>query len=244
MKLSFLCLTLLLQGIPLQPNQTGTISGVLRNADGKPAANIRVAAVPQTESAEAVAGGPTLSSIAETDEQGRYKLENVPPGRYYVTAGRLDLPTYYPGSQSMALGQAVPITPGAAIQGIDFVLNATSAGRADPTFGRTGITLLDLKIDVRVEGEGKLPLWSGGTPTALQLKPVLGGAVVSIPIDATQFSLAPPIVDYKVSVDGLPDGYQVKSVKFAGTELQDHVLKILGMNGNGQLASVVAFMTF
>jgi hypothetical protein len=224
-----LYLTLLLQGIPLQPNQTGTISGVLRNADGKPAANVRVAAVPQTESSEAVAGGPTLSSIAETDEQGRYKLENVPPGRYYVTAGRLDLPTYYPGSQSMALGQAVGITPGATIQGIDFVLNSTSAGRADPVFGSPGITLLDLPLEVRVEGGGKLPVWSGGTATALQLTPVLGGSVVSIPISSTRFSLAPPIVDYKVTVAGLPEGYQLKSVKYAGTELPDRTLKISGM---------------
>jgi len=245
-----LYLTLLLQGIPLQANQTGTISGVLRNADGKPAASVRVAAVPQTESSEATTGGPTLSSIAETDEQGRYKLENVPPGRYYVTAGRPDLPTYYPGSQSMALGQAVGITPGATVQGIDFVLNSTSAGRADPVFGSSGITLLDLPVEVRVEGGGKLPVWSGGTPTALQLTPVLGGSVVSIPISSTRFSLAPPIVDYRVSVAGLPEGYQVKSVKYGGTELPDRTLKISGMvvNSNGTVTflssgAFAAFMT-
>src|SRR5262245_58047858 len=125
MKSLLICLTLLLQGVPLQPNQTGTISGVLRTADGKLAPNVRVAAVHQTKATEVATGGPTLSSIAETDEQGRYKLESVPPGRYYVTAGRLDLPTYYPGTQSMALGQAVAIAPGATIQGIDFALNST-----------------------------------------------------------------------------------------------------------------------
>ena len=32
-------------------------------------------------------------SLAETDSTGRYQLENVPPGRYYITAGRLDVLT-------------------------------------------------------------------------------------------------------------------------------------------------------
>ena len=157
-----LSLLLLLQGIPVQ--QGGTITGILRSADGKPAAGVRIGAVPQTDSLEETAAGPTLSSIAETDAEGRYKLEDVPPGRYFIAAGRLDLPTYFPGTQSMALGRAVLITPGLSITGIDFALNASSVGRADPGNGQ-GILLLTLALEVRVEGGGKLPLLNGAAST-------------------------------------------------------------------------------
>ena len=91
MNIVLLSLLFWVQGIPVQ--QSGTVTGILRNADGKPAAGVRVSAVPQTDAIETTAAGLTLSSIAETDANGRYQLENVPPGRYYVAAGRLDFPT-------------------------------------------------------------------------------------------------------------------------------------------------------
>ena len=48
-------------------------------------------------------------SLAETDSTGRYQLENVPPGRYYITAGRLDVLTYYPGTLEVSQGLVVSI---------------------------------------------------------------------------------------------------------------------------------------
>src|SRR4030095_2515146 len=122
-------LLFLVQGIPVQ--QSGTVTGILRTGDGKPAAGVRVSAVPQTDALEQGPASPTLSSIAETDSNGRYKLENVPPGRYYIAAGRLDLPTYYPGTQSMAIGRSIQVGAGLVVSDIDFVLNANSAGRSE-----------------------------------------------------------------------------------------------------------------
>ena len=242
-----LSLLLLLQGIPVQ--QGGTITGVLRSADGKPAAGVRIGAVPQTDSLEETAAGPTLSSIAETDAEGRYKLEDVPPGRYFIAAGRLDLPTYFPGTQSMALGRAVLITPGLSVSGIDFVLNANSAGRADPGNAQ-GIVILTLPFEVRVEGGGKLPLLSGGKPTTVQLTPLTGAtSPITFPINAGRLSISPPIVDYRVSVENLPEGYTVKSIKADSKELPDRTLKLLGFTTRtGPLvftgvAAYAAFMT-
>ena len=117
-----LSLLLWTQGIPVQPTQTGTVAGVLRTADGRPAVNERVTAIPQVEFAGDAADGATLSSLAVTDEQGRYTLENIPPGRYYIAAGRLDLQTYYPGTQAMNAGLPVQIAPGAKLEKIDFKL--------------------------------------------------------------------------------------------------------------------------
>ena len=227
------------QGIPIQPAQGGTVQGVLRTADGKPAAGVRVGAVPQTDLAETAAAGPTLSSLAETDEYGRYKLENIPPGRYYIAAGRLDLPTYYPGTQSMALGQAVTISAGSTIQGIDFTLQQTSAGRADPVSFL--VTLLNISLDVRVEGGGKLPAFGGGKLTTLQLEPIGGGRNVMSPLTRPSITLTPPLTDYRVTIEGLPEGYSVKSLKYGAFDLKDGVLQLTSSNVASNVRTAVPF---
>jgi hypothetical protein len=224
---------------------------VLRAADGKPAADVRVAAVPQTDTLEETATGLTLSSLVQTDTEGRYKLENVPPGRYYVAAGRLDLPTFYPGTQSLAAGRTVLVSAGATVSEINFVLNANSAGRADPLSGIAPARLLALSLDVRVEGGGKLPVLSGGKSVTLGLTPVTGTAPPqSVAINAGSFGVAPPAVDYRVTVENLPAGYTVKSIKLDSKELQDRTLKLNGVGvtstgpvGFTNFAAYSAFMT-
>src|SRR5436190_588479 len=118
------------QGVPVQPTQGGTITGVLKDSAGKPAVGIRVGAVPRPDSLEELTGYTgAMSSLGETDEQGRYTLENVPPGRYFVAAGILNFPTYYPGTQAMAEGRVVPLAAGETVAGIDFTLKDSSGGR-------------------------------------------------------------------------------------------------------------------
>jgi TonB family protein len=69
----------------------------------------------------------SLASVVLTDIDGRYRLENIPPGRYYVTAGFLDVPTYYPGVAAIGSAKAVNVEPGGTTVGIDFT-TAVSAG--------------------------------------------------------------------------------------------------------------------
>src|SRR6185436_1279393 len=71
-------------------SQTGTITGVIRTPAGTPAPGIRVTAMRTDMVEDSVRG---MASLAQTDSEGRYRLENVPPGRYYIAAGRVDLPT-------------------------------------------------------------------------------------------------------------------------------------------------------
>jgi hypothetical protein len=172
MNVFFVSLLFLLQGIPIQPTQGGTVVGVLRNSDGKPAPGVRVAALPQTQFAADAGDAATLSSIAETDEQGRYSLENVPPGRYYIAAGRLDLQTYFPGTQAMNAALPVRVEPGAKVQGIDFVLVASSAGRSISFGASPGLFVVPL--NVIVEG-GKLPVSANGKPTVIKLSSAATG---------------------------------------------------------------------
>src|SRR5690348_6326030 len=126
-----LILAVFFQGIPVQPTQTGTITGTLRDSAGKPAVDIRVMASPRPETFEVIAGEvAAFSSLSQTDEQGRFRLEGVPPGRYLVAAGNLSLPTYYPGTQAMIEGRVLVVAPGETINSIDFVLKDSSAGRS------------------------------------------------------------------------------------------------------------------
>ena len=88
--------------------QNITISGTLKNANGKSLSGVRVAAMP--------VAGTFLFGTTYTDKEGRYTLE-LPPGAYYVVAGNLLRPTYY----TTAIGSKVTINT--SQDRVDFVLN-------------------------------------------------------------------------------------------------------------------------
>jgi hypothetical protein len=48
----------------------------------------------------------------------------------------------------------------------------------------------------------------------------------TIAVDAGRLSLAPPIIDYRLSVENLPEGYTVRSISADSTELADRVLRL------------------
>jgi len=108
----------------LPASQSGTVTGVVRTAAGVPASGIRITAL-RVESAEDAVRA--MASLSQTDATGRYRLENVPPGRYYITAGRVDLPTFYPGTLDMTQGTALSVSALSVIADIDFVVQDRSA---------------------------------------------------------------------------------------------------------------------
>ena len=73
--------------LALQATSKGAVSGRLLLASGNAASNVRIALSPVDESGE-------LIGVTQTDNEGRYRIESVPPGRYVVTAGLINLPTY------------------------------------------------------------------------------------------------------------------------------------------------------
>src|SRR5437762_18922 len=97
-------LGILLCAIPAQPqtppDRAGTISGSLHAKDGSPLVGVRVAAMVIPDPGALDTDSLIYASLAKTDLQGRYRLESVPVGRYYLTAGFVTLPTYYPGVNS------------------------------------------------------------------------------------------------------------------------------------------------
>jgi 5-hydroxyisourate hydrolase-like protein (transthyretin family) len=113
-------------GVPVLQQQ-GTISGTLLTRDGKPAAGVRVGALEIREAG--VNSDQSVMSLAETDQNGRYRLEQVPPGRYRITAGALDTPTYFPGVAGVSGATIVTVAPMANVTGIDFRLAVAQALR-------------------------------------------------------------------------------------------------------------------
>ena len=127
-----LALVLLLQGGPARP---GTVSGQLRALDGSPAIAVRVAAMPVPTSNAKPEDGvqyftyPPPESSTLTDNQGRYRLTNLPPGRYYIMAGAFGEPTYYPGTDKMESATAITLGTVSTTASLDFKLLSLLGGK-------------------------------------------------------------------------------------------------------------------
>ena len=80
----------------LQPG-TGIVSGSLKTTDGRAASGVRVGAVDADDPTSS-----SLLSVTETDSNGKYRLTNIPAGRYYIVAGRLNDLHYYPSGGDRA----------------------------------------------------------------------------------------------------------------------------------------------
>src|SRR5688572_29302245 len=94
---------------------TGSLSGRVTNPSGSPVAGVRVAVVPAGDR-----NADELLSLGQTDDAGRYRLEVI-PGRYAVLVGRLDCPTYFPGTKQRNDAKELSIAAGSATDGLDLV---------------------------------------------------------------------------------------------------------------------------
>jgi hypothetical protein len=190
------------------------------------------------ESAADAVGGTALASIAETDASGHFRLENVPPGRYYITAGRVDFPTFFPGTQLMTDGKAVEVKAGSTISGIEFVMNPVAVRPLDSGLGNTAPTL-GFTININVTGGGKVPIYSAQGFASLQLTRTSDGAVSLFPL-ASSLSVTLPSVaatppEYRIALQSLPEGYSVSSMLYGTTPITNATVKI-----NSSAAAITA----
>jgi TonB family protein len=122
---------------------TGTVSGEVRTREGQPAVGVRVSAMAVPEAGVPANSGTALVSLGTTDNQGRYRLENVLPGRYYITAGFVDAPTYYPGVAVMSGATVVNVLSGTPVTGINFAVanpvGVSVTGRVRSSTGNQGV---------------------------------------------------------------------------------------------------------
>ena len=239
-----LALILSAQGVALQ-SDNGTISGVLKTSVGQPAVGVRVAAMAVPESQLVAVTGAAMAALAETDAAGRYRLENIPPGRYYITAGRVDFPTYFPGALDMSAGTVVSVTAKATIADMNFALQDASIRTAVTDSNQFSLQLaMSVPIHVSVENGAKQPVSANGKFVSISLTRTADGLRNSFPLSGPVFnapvSSALVGAEYRVTVDNLPDGYVLKSLSFGSTNLLTDTLKMtttnfpqLTSNGNG-----------
>jgi hypothetical protein len=226
MSLVFL-FALLTQGIPVLADQSGTVTGVVRDVGGKPAPGIRVGAIPVPDSAADLAGASAMVSLSATDESGRYRLENIPPGRYYIAAGRVDFPTYYPGTTALARGTIISISPKVVVDGIDFAMQDSSARVAVPDRpGVTGVLSFALAIRAAVEGGTKLPVFSPNGFVVVRLTNTANGVRTDVPINAATTPMPSATSEFAVSVESVPTGYALKSITVGATDLRSAPLRL------------------
>jgi hypothetical protein len=104
-------------------------------ADGSPVAAVRVAAVPAPPPNIRPTDGQNYyatqnpARIALTDNDGRYRLANVPPGRYFIVAGMVGQATFYPATTDIDAATVVTVTAGATIDAIDMTMRTAPGGR-------------------------------------------------------------------------------------------------------------------
>jgi hypothetical protein len=89
---------------------------------------VRVAALP-VERNLATDGSIVPMTTAETDGVGRFRLDDIPPGRYYIVAGPLQTQTYYPGAIDIVGAKPVSIEPGTALDAVNFQLQRSGGVR-------------------------------------------------------------------------------------------------------------------
>jgi hypothetical protein len=131
---SLLALIMLLQGAPAGAGGA-VATGQVRLADGSPVAAVRVAAVPAPPPNIKPSDGQnyyavqTPVRVALTDNDGRYRLPNLPAGRYFIIAGMVGQATFYPSTANIEEATVVTSAAGSALDGLDITMRTPPGGR-------------------------------------------------------------------------------------------------------------------
>jgi hypothetical protein len=211
----------------------GVVSGRIQSADGKPSAGLRVSAMLAPDSGRSGdADVGALFSQTQTDEAGRYRLENIPPGRYYIMAGRVDAPTYYPGRTDQLAASAISVASGAPIEGIDFTVSdvSTSIPPGSTGFVITPILNVSITVNLRAESGSRVPIMSPNGRTQIVANGVSGTPVKASSVIGPDgsFSWMAPSGEYRFSIESLPDDYEVKSMSSGSVDLLRETLRLTG----------------
>jgi hypothetical protein len=185
----------------LAQTQGGTISGRIVSADGSPVVQKRVVAQAVLERADIALGASMLAGLSQTDNDGRFRLENIPPGRYYIVLDPLDMPSYYPGVTKPERATVVTVVDASAIEGMDFKVPDFEGGKV---FGRLAPPPRPLQSPVHVNmvTNPNLSGLTGASVLQALLNPV-STTVAALNIGLTMTSLnALQMVSTSVNADG------------------------------------------
>jgi len=127
-----LALLLLLQATAARP---GVVTGQLQTREGMPAAAIRITALPAPPPNIRPSDGQNYystvapASTALSDAQGRYRLANLAPGRYFIIASVFGYATYYPATTSADGATVITVGADSPVDGVNFTVLLPPGGR-------------------------------------------------------------------------------------------------------------------
>ena len=111
----FAMLTMLLLPKALSSQTTtGAVLGRITSSDGTAMKGVRVVAL------ETSYPRMNIASQAETDSEGRFVLDEIDPGDYFVIADPFDRPSFYPGVGNRDDAKRVTIAAGAILRDLNF----------------------------------------------------------------------------------------------------------------------------
>lgn len=149
--------------VSIKLDRTGAVAGRVLDETGEPISRVQVMAMRRQP-----AGGPSrltpTGSQASTDDLGQYRLFDLEPGQYYISATYREeyfgstaapqalgyAPTYYPGTAALTSAQPVTVRSARDTLGLDFSLARVTMGRVSgtvrdsngqPVAARGGVTL-------------------------------------------------------------------------------------------------------
>lgn len=229
------------------------ISGQLQMIDGSLATAVRVAAIPAPPPSIRPTDGQnyyasqTAVAVALSDATGRYRLNNVPAGRYFIVAGPVGNATFYPSTTDIDAAAVVTVGGGPALDDLSFKLLRSPGSRVrgrvmpPPPAGSqeraivSGVTLGELiETPVREDGTFEFGRVPGGsyllslfpTPPGMASRPFQVANEDVISLDLTR----PPVrtVSGRIAVDrgplprallgfSTPQGYVSGSINPDGT---------------------------
>ena len=107
----------------------GSLSGIVRNADGSPAAGVTVVALPwNLEPALSLNPMPAALGVqppprtTATDGAGRYRILGVPADSYFIAAGFAEAAGFFTLSASTTTPRPIVLSTGGAIDALDVTL--------------------------------------------------------------------------------------------------------------------------
>ena len=189
------------QGIPFLPMRGGTITGTVKAPGNLPAASVRVSVIDISDKLTDIGAQQSIVSLGETDAEGHFRLEDIPPGRYFIFAGRVDGPTYYPGTTEIGIAKPILVTAGTTISGVDFAIEGLSIRVLDQRSSN-----ISIPIEVVSEGGSRIPIFANGNFVVIRwsrkdgvgVQAKLSDVSANVPLYPTGVS------EYQVTVENLP----------------------------------------
>jgi hypothetical protein len=189
--------------------------------------------------------GAALIVIDQADDSGRFQLEDIPPGNYFIIAGRVDAPIYYPGTSSRDLARSIAVTPRARIGQIDFTITPESSRPAEPftdriipntlIIPRTRPTL-PVNGRILIEGNPGAPapfsatLRATSEDRATQITGIFTSNVTTThafrPAPDGAFTVSLPAGRSRLTLSYLPEGYTLKSMTSGGIDLRTQSIDV------------------